>query len=239
MKNTIKTLIAIGIVILIPLLNTYAGDVAVYSDLGFSADGNYYLFSQYGKEDKTYCPYADLFVVDIKKNDFAANGVFHTLAKNTTPETPSRTVYNALLDKASYVIKQYSPTLPTIDQVLYIRDSDKKGGEQIEFSDFSNYLDSSEKHSFRVLLTSEVNGKGINALSSFFITLETLNSQGEVILKKIVGSPNIKRKSVTSYKIEKIVFHPTSRAIVFIIEKSVEDEAGVSIRYMLEASTLD
>ena len=52
----------------------WAADVASFVDLGFSADGRYYMFGQYGVEANTLKPWAELFVVDVPKNNFVPGG---------------------------------------------------------------------------------------------------------------------------------------------------------------------
>ena len=55
-----------------------AGDVATFVDKGFSEDGKYYVFGQYGKTDKKFQGWAELYQVDIAANDYTDNGVFKT-----------------------------------------------------------------------------------------------------------------------------------------------------------------
>ncbi|MBQ3686583.1 MAG: DUF2259 domain-containing protein, partial [Treponema sp.] len=49
-----------------------------------------------------------------------------------------------------------------------------------------------------------------------------------------VGNPQYERKGVSFYQIEKIFTDPSGKSIVFVIQKTVEDESGTSIRYMVE-----
>ena len=51
-------------------------DVAEYADLGFSPDGKYFVFAQYGVTDKDFEPYAEIYTVDVAKNDFLKNGIY-------------------------------------------------------------------------------------------------------------------------------------------------------------------
>ncbi len=57
-------------------LSVFAGDVAQFVDLGFSPDGRYYMFGQYGVTDKTWQGYAEIYTVDMDKNAFVPAGVF-------------------------------------------------------------------------------------------------------------------------------------------------------------------
>ena len=62
------------------------------------------------------------------------------------------------------------------------------------------------------------------------------DANGEVILSRKIGSPNITRKGVTNYKIERIFCDKSEKNLIFVIEKMMEDDTGTSIRYMIEAA---
>ena len=55
-----------------------AGDVASFVDKGFTEDGKYYVFGQYGKTDKKFQGWAEIYQVDIAKNDYVDEGIFKT-----------------------------------------------------------------------------------------------------------------------------------------------------------------
>ena len=66
-----KRLISVAAVFLVlgtPAMR--AGDSASFADLGFSPDGSYYMFAQYGVRTGTLRPWADLFLVDVARNNF-------------------------------------------------------------------------------------------------------------------------------------------------------------------------
>jgi predicted secreted protein len=60
----------------------WAGDTASFVDLGFSPDGKTYMFAQYGIESKTLKPWADLFVVDVPRNNFVNGGRLSFIGDN-------------------------------------------------------------------------------------------------------------------------------------------------------------
>ncbi|MCR5606125.1 MAG: DUF2259 domain-containing protein, partial [Treponema sp.] len=63
---------------------------------------------------------------------------------------------------------------------------------------------------------------------------EQKDAKGNVVSKNIVGSPDIKRKGVVGYKIDKIFTDHSGKNIVFVVEKTIADSTGFSIRYMVE-----
>ena len=70
-----KKIIAGGIFLFIAAAVSFAGDAAVLVDSGFSADGAYYIFGQYGKTDKSFQGWAEIYTVDVAGNDYVDGGV--------------------------------------------------------------------------------------------------------------------------------------------------------------------
>ena len=66
--------------------------------------------------------------------------------------------------------------------------------------------------------------------------IEKQDADGNVITRQKVGSPDIKRKGITNYKIERIFCDNSGKNLIFVIEKTLEDDTGISIRYMVEAA---
>ena len=63
-------------------LRVFAGDAAVFHDIGFSKDGKTYVFAQYGRTDRRYEAWAEIYTVDVAANDYVAGGVFRTIINN-------------------------------------------------------------------------------------------------------------------------------------------------------------
>ena len=213
-----------------------AGDVATFVDKGFSEDGKYYVFGQYGKTDKKFQGWAELYQVDIAANDYTDNGVFKTKPSAVTAGKNGRDVYEALEGKSFYYFKDLKCETANIDHVLYILDDvNKTGTDEIVFKDFRS-ADLENADVYHIKLYPTVNGSGKNARSSFYIMLEKRNAAGEIIMSRKIGSPSINRKGVTNYKIERIFCDKSEKNLIFVIEKMMEDDTGTSIRYMVEAA---
>ena len=56
-----------------------AGDFATRNILGFSPDGRFFAFEQYGTQDGSGFPYADLIILDTKRNSWVKGSPFRTL----------------------------------------------------------------------------------------------------------------------------------------------------------------
>lgn len=220
------------------MFSVFAGDVASFVDLGFTDDGKYYIFGQYGKIDKKFQGWAEIYQVDIEKNDYVDGGVFSIKPSSVTNDKNGKDVYESLEAKSYYYLKDYKTTPADADHTLYILDdTSKKGTDEIVFTDFKgSEIENPDK--FYVKLVPTVYGSGKNLKSSFYINLEKKDANGNVIFTKKVGSPNIKRKNVSDYKIERIFSDKTESSLIFVIEKTLQDDSGVSIRYMVEAIKL-
>ena len=213
-----------------------AGDVATFVDKGFSEDGKYYVFGQYGKIDKKFQGWAELYQVDIAANDYTDNGVFKTKPSAVTADKNGREVFEALEGKSFYYFKDLKCEPANLEHVLYILDDvNKTGTDEIVFKDFRS-ADVENADSYKIKLYPTVNGSGKNARSSFYIILDKVDAEGNVILSRKIGSPDIVRKGVTNYKIERIFCDKSEKNLIFVIEKMLEDDTGTSIRYMIEAA---
>lgn len=233
-----KKLLVVGLFISLCCSVLSAGDVASFVDKGFSADGKYYVFGQYGRTDKKYQGWAEIYQVDIAKNDYVDSGVFKINPTAVTADKAGIDVYDALEGKNFYYIKDLNCKKSNPDQVLYILDDvNKSGTDEIVFKDFNN-SDIETPDSYYIQLVPTINGSGKNVKSSFYIWVEKKDYQGNTISKTKVGSPDIVRKGISNYKIERIMCDPSGKNFIFVIEKILEDDAGISIRYMVEAAEI-
>lgn len=218
---------------------SFAGDSAVLVDNGFSADGNYYIFGQYGKIDKKFQGWAEIYTVDVLKNDYVDNEVYRVKPSAVTFDKTGKEVYESLAGKNYLSIKKYNCAQNAPEQILYIREEEKKAGtDEIEFKDFISSVSDDQAY-YKVVLVPTVSGEGINVKSSFYINLEKLDSKGAVLASQRIGNPGITRKGVKNYKIERIVCDKTGKKLVFIVEKTMEDKTGINIRYMIETARLN
>ena len=231
-----KKSILCGLLTALCLSAAFAGDVATFVDKGFSEDGKYYVFGQYGKTDKNFQGWAEIYQVDINKNDWVAEGVFKTNPSAVTADKSGLDVYEALEAKSYIYFKDLKMEPANADHVLYILDDvNKTGTDEIVFKDFrGSKLDSPV--SYHINLIPTVTGSGKDLRSSFYINLEKKDADGNVLMTKKIGNPDITRRGVLGYKIERIFLDKTEKSLIFVIEKTIDDEKGPSIRYMVEAA---
>ena len=123
-----KKILLVGVALLFSAMALSAGDVATFVDKGFSEDGKYYVFGQYGKTDKKFQGWAELYQVDIAANDYTDNGVFKTKPSAVTAGKNGRDVFEALEGKSFYYFKDLKCETANLDHVLYILDDVNKTG---------------------------------------------------------------------------------------------------------------
>ncbi len=211
----------------------FAGDAAAFVDEGFSSDGKTYVFGQYGSTDKNWQGYAEIYTVDIDDNDYVDGGVFITRASSATSGKNGKTLYDALSEKHSSYLNRFSLQTVGINNVLYLKSASKDPLEKIVIQDFEvDTKDSSP--TYHITLTPWFSGKNASSQSSFFITVEKYSDKNVLLGKQVIGNPEIKRKGVIGYQIEKIIRSPDGQSFIFVVEKTVADQNGNSIRYMVE-----
>jgi predicted secreted protein len=209
----------------------WAGDVASFVDLGFSSDGKIYMFAQYGVHAKTLYPWADLFVVDVPRNDFVSGGrVSFTHGIAVVPGQDGSSALSRILSRNAALADRYGMNFLNHGRLLFVA-LDNNDGKDIEFRDFE------QGSSYRAALVSQVEGTGADLKSSFYINLELTDKDGNT-KRYLVGNPQIKRRLISDYRICKVIIAPEGGSIILVIEEKLPAESGFDIRYMIEALDL-
>ncbi|MDR1099933.1 MAG: DUF2259 domain-containing protein [Treponema sp.] len=229
-----KTFLLATFIPLIALSSLWAGDTASFVDLGFSPDGKIYMFAQYGVQSGTLRPWADLFVVDVPRNNFVSGGrVSYTHDQPVLAGQDGSGALYRIIARSAATADQYGVTFLRQGQPLYIAlDNDPPvPGGTIEFRDFGT------GNFYRADMVHYVEGSGENLKSSFYINLENTARNGT---KKTytIGTPQLKRPQISSYRIKKVMIAPLDGSIIFVIEMKKHTAAGYDIRYMIEAARL-
>ena len=229
-----KTLCIISMILFLGLSGLWAGDTAIFVDLGFSPDGTTYMFAQYGVQSRTLRPWADLFIVDVPRNNFVSGGrvsfagdrqvvsgrdgsgaLYHIIARNAALAERHRIDYTS----------QGRPIFIALDGSAPVA-----AGRQapIEFRDFETGT------SYTATLISQVEGSGANLRSAFHINLERTARNGSR-QNYTVGTPQHWRPLIASYRIRQVMVDPNENSMILVIEMRRLDGADVSIRFMVEA----
>jgi predicted secreted protein len=212
-----------------------AGDIANFVDEGFSQDGAYYAFAQYGVADATLLPWAEVFVVDVAKNNFVPGG--RPRYKGHAPITAGqdgRAALHTLLAAHPSLASQYglsfqAPQARSIPLYVSQEDATDTDNQTITFHDY----DANTAYTARI--TQVTYGEGITLRSSFFITITRQVESGKLTTFQ-AGTPTLRRPLVLSYTIRQVLTRSDHHALVFVVEKAVLPSAGGApdIRYMVE-----
>lgn len=211
-----------------------AGDLANFVNLGFSADNRFFMFGVYGINDKSFNPYAEIYLVDVAKNQFAANGARQKQYKAVVANNQNGlgALFN-LMSEFESVKKSYRFDHLASGRLLYLCADSKNPPSTLDFAD--NY----QNYRYRAELIQKKYGEGKAADASFSINL-TINDQGGGRRDFVVGRPDYKRSAVTGYWIEQVVLAPNGKSLVFVVAKMIDaGDGSVNVRYMVETITFE
>jgi hypothetical protein len=172
-----------------------------------------------------------LFIVDVERNDYVHEGrISYIHDKPIDAGQDGAGALYRMITKNSELIERYGVDYPNQGQPLYIALSEDPAyeGKRITFRDFVSGI------SYQADLVETVTGSGKTARSSFYITLQSVDADGEV-KNYTIGMPHLERPSVLSYRISKVLVAPSGNAVIFVIEMKQYVENGPDIRYMVEA----
>jgi predicted secreted protein len=229
-----KTFLLAAFIPLVAFSSLRAGDTASFVDLGFSPDGSIYMFAQYGVQSGSLRPWADLFVVDVPRNNFVSGGrISYTHDSPVLAGQDGSGALYRIIARNAAVAEQHGVSFLRQGQPLYIAldDDPPSSGETIEFRDFES------GNSYQASLVPYVEGSGESLKSSFYITLENTPRNG-ARRTYTVGTPQLKRPLIAAYRIKKVMIAPHDGSIIFVIEMKRQTAQGYDIRYMIEAARL-
>lgn len=213
-------------------LSAFAGDAAVFQNLGFSPDSRYFMFAQYGVEESTSRPYAELYTVDVAANRFVPSGLRTASGTSAVdPGTDGRGALFNLLSETLPLKKKYGIDHTRTGRLLYILLDGADPKPELEFRDFQT------DRKYKVVLNQSSSGSGSGLKSSFHILVTVQEASGE-LRSFAAGNPDYQRSGVRRYRIKQILLAPDGRSMVFAVEKEQEDPAGADVRYMVETLKL-
>ncbi len=228
-----KTFLIFFMFLAISISGIWAGDVAVFIDLGFSQDGRTYMFGQHGVLFPSLKPWAEFRIVNVAANNFVPDGKGELQASPIIAGQSGSGVFFKLISNNSALANRNGIFFQNQGLPLYIsRDLTlPSNGEEINFRDFS-----SGKH-FTAKLVPTIEGSGRNVRSSFYIDLESRTQNGQVRNYRI-GTPQLKRQNISQYNFRKVLINSNRDALIFVIEMQRAADNGHDIRYMVEAQRL-
>ena len=215
----------------------WAGDVAVFKNLGFSPDSRYFQFAEYGIDANTQNPWVETYTVDVIKNDFVKGGnARSSFPVGVTLGDDGLKALLAHLEKYGPARAQWKLDYLQQGRPIYFRVT----GESTP-QDYDNLqvLDYKTGRQYTASLKKTLTPHGSAMTSSFFINLEIKDKAGTSLGTYKVGNPQIVRQGVQNYTITQMILTPNERNLIFIIEKEENDQqGGLNLRTMVETVTL-
>ncbi|MGO9410271.1 MAG: DUF2259 domain-containing protein [Spirochaetia bacterium] len=226
-----KRLAPIGVLILLVTFAASAGDIARFVNLGFSPDSRYFMFGQYGIQQKTSTPWAEAYIVDVRANAFVSRGV-HKVS-SSVPVDPGTDGIGALFDAVVEARAQetlYKVRHTVTGRMLYILVDGAPAPDIVDFRDFQT------GRNYEITMTqSPPEGE---AGASFSLAISVTDKDGVVHAYK-AGDPSLRRPGVKAYHIKEIVLAPDNASLVFLIQREEQDTQGNNIRYMVETAGIN
>ena len=222
----------LAFILALTALSAFAGDAAAFQNLGFSPDGRYFMFAQYGVSESGSQPYAQIFTVDVPRNRFVPGGVRKSSGRRAVePGTDGRSALFNLLADVLPLKKKYGIDHAVTGRLLYILLDGAQPLPELAFRDFQT------DKSYKVVLNQSSAGSGTGVKSSFHLLVTVEDSSGGT-RSYTAGNPDYWRDGVRGYRIRQILLAPDERSLVFAVERAEEDPAGASVRYMVETLKL-
>jgi len=82
----LRSVFLAGFALLVFSISANAGDFATLNFIGFSKDGRYLAFEEYGTQDGSGFPYSSVYFVDVQKNAYAAKTIVVRIESETATE---------------------------------------------------------------------------------------------------------------------------------------------------------
>ncbi len=220
--------IVVTVVFLLCTSFIFSGDIAQYVNLGFSSNSKYFMFGQYGISSEDTKAFAETYIVDVNRNDFIINGVNRReFSDEILPGQDGLGALFTILENSLATISKTGINHISTGRVVYLLVNGAKPKERLEFRDFY------KGDSYTVTLIQESFGSDDKVSSSFHINLAVTDKLDRTRTYTI-GLPDYKRKDVLGYRIKQVVFTPSEKGLVFVIEKEINGSNGKTIRYMVE-----
>lgn len=210
----------------------FAGDVATLVNLGFSPDSSHFMFGFYGLDIAAGKPYAEIYVVDTKKNDFVRDGVYKGLySVSLEPGWDASGAFYKLLSTTLGTAAKYKIDHLQQGRLIYLSINGDDTGDALSFKDFKTQAQ------WDIRLNQKAEERSGAVVSSFGIELTIVDTAGKKIALNI-GNPQIRRTGVFDYTMKQILVAPDGKTVVILVERSEKQGASKGIRYMVETFRL-
>lgn len=203
--------------------NVFAGDYAKLNVIGFSLDGKYLAFEEFGTQDGSGFPYSNIYFIETAKNSFAAPPVKIRIDNESATESAARLKAK---NGAAANLKKFRIVAGNAGEMVVARlitdlnAGNEKAGENLknQIIEFTDYRDSNyyEREYALSLKTSEVKIKTCDYTDSpilkFDLTLKDTKSDTMKILQSDKTLPE-SRNCPHSYAVQNVYVYKDHIAV--------------------------
>ncbi|MEI6385462.1 MAG: DUF2259 domain-containing protein [Spirochaetota bacterium] len=214
---------------LLTLAPLAAGDLAAFVDLGFSADSSCFMYGQYGIDASTSGPWAELGIVDTRKNQFLPKGHLEKAWPRPIEAgiSPIGALFSLYAEAAPLAASKRLDPLES-GRLIYALVDGVESPARLEFQDFGT------DDVWTITMNKSVaEPKEGSPRSSFGLQLERTQKDGSV-QRVSAGNLSIVREGVRDYVIRSVILAPDGRTVVIVVEKAMVKGTQRSVRSMVE-----
>lgn len=125
---------ASGVFLAALAMPAFAGDRALINFIGYSADGRYFAFEEFGVQDGSGFAYSTIYVIDLPADKWVAGTPFHMTAEDFEAEKPLGSVRATLMNRAAGDLNDLDIEVPAEILVLLGDGVPGADGHSLEYS---------------------------------------------------------------------------------------------------------
>jgi predicted secreted protein len=122
--------LAASLLLLLSAAPAVAGDRAGFNALGFSADGRYFAFEEYGVQDGSGFPYSNIYALDLPADRWVAGAPFSV--RLDADDASLALARQQALQKAGAALDQFSLDVPA-ELIAHVGDGEPDDGQVVSF----------------------------------------------------------------------------------------------------------
>lgn len=226
------------VAVLLISTNCFAGDYATLKVIGFSKDGRYLAFEEYGVLDGSGFPYSNIYFIDTAKNAYAAPSIAVRIDNETASEARAR---NRAAFLAGKKLKQLGIVKGNIGKLLVSRlitDLSNEDNAVIKFAEEKGSMYHRGDYELTLKMTA-VNTKECEAYTDetqmFELKLEDKENDTSKFLQKDTTLP-ASRNCAIDYRMQDVYFYKDFIAVfIGVFTRGFE---GPDMRFMAVTGAL-
>ena len=220
------------LIIILCVTPLFAGDIVYFLNLGFSGDGDTFMFGQYGIQEEDSRPFAESYVVNVETNTFAPGGTARSVSDDAASlgQDGIGALFN-LTHQQAELIGKYDIDHLKVGRLVYLLVNGDEPKQKIAFRDFNTGT------AYTLTLSQSSRGSEDLPEAAYHIVLNTETSTGEK-RSQTIGLPDYYRENVNSYAIKQVIVSPDEESVIIVVEKIFDNENGRYLRYMVETAPL-